>query len=159
MPRGARPGERRGGRKKGSIPRKSQQAAAILDKFDVDPLEKLALIADRRVPCRTCIDADRKPTGKTKFRLPEGKHAKGCTGIPLHATGMCPCEGVSTRTCESCFGTLWERIPVSEMSRASSALAPYRYPQLRAIEHSGSIDIYQKIEERLLAGRKRAGKV
>jgi hypothetical protein len=105
--------------------------------LELDPLEILAWVAERRVPCGTCIDANRRPTGRTKYRLPAGKHAHGCSGIPLQATNLCACEGIGTRTCESCFGTLWERIPVSEMRLAARDLAPYRYPQLRSIEHTG----------------------
>jgi hypothetical protein len=131
-----------------------------MDQLGVNPIERLCVVADRRVSCGTCIDKNRKPTGKTKFKLAAGFHAKDCTITLAKLTKgalVCTCEGIGERTCESCFGTLWERIPVTDVLKASAELAQYKHAKRKALEVSGSIT-QNVIVDRLAAGRMRIGK-
>lgn len=119
---------------------------------EVDSIKTKCDIVNRKVPCGTCIDAKRKPTGKTKYKLPEGQHADDCAitkADPHHF--HCTCEGIGERTCLSCFGTLWERINVETMLKAATELSKYRYPQLKAIEISGNLQVNSAQE--ILAAR------
>lgn len=120
------------GRKKGTPNKSTAQAHEIMDRLKVDPIELLALIAARKIPCGTCIDKNRKPTGKTKYLLPSGQHSSKCM-----KGDHCTCEGIGERTCLSCFGTKWERIPTETMLKASAELAQYKHPKKKAIEVSG----------------------
>ena len=115
------------------------EAGAIMDKLKCSPVEKLCLVVLRKVPCGTCIDSAGKPTGKTKYKLPDGQHAHDCAKItaPLGKNPMCSCEGIGVRTCLSCFGTLWERIGLDQVIKAADALCRYKHPQLKALEHLG----------------------
>lgn len=155
MPKGSKPGEYRGGRKKGTLNKATKERAtidSILLKTGCEPAEIQALIAMGRVPCGTCIDKDLKPTGKTFYRLPAGQHSATCAvnedpvdahidapgGGKLHITRRCNCDGIGQRVCESCWGTLWERIEVGVRQKASAELMRYRYQQLKAVEMTGA---------------------
>lgn len=128
------------GRKKGTPNKSTAQAHEIMDRLKVDPIELLALIAARKIPCGTCIDKNRKPTGRTKYILPLGQHWRECAITKAKLTKgelLCTCDGIGERDCLSCFGTTWERIPTETMLKASAELAQYKHPKKKAIEVSG----------------------
>lgn len=132
---GSRPGS---GRKPGIPNKATKEASEIMERLGCDPISNLAAIAERKVPCGTCIDEDRKPTGSTKYVLPQGQHSRKCNITRAIAKDLrCTCDGIGERTCLSCFGTLWERIPTDTMLKASAELAQYKHPKRKAIEHSG----------------------
>lgn len=126
-------GSKTGGRAKGTPNKLTRTLRETLDRLGCDPIEGLALISLRRVSCGTCIDKNLKPTGKTKFTLEQGHHAKGCKGGMGHT---CTCLGISERPCQSCFGTKWEKISVETKLRADTELASYVEPKRKAIEVS-----------------------
>ena len=108
-------------------------------RLGVDPIHGMSLIALRRVPCGTCIDAKGKPTGRTKYRLEPGQHSHDCAitkGKLINGELKCTCEGISDRVCLSCFGTLWERIAVAEMLKSLAELAQYAHAKRKAVEIS-----------------------
>lgn len=138
---GSKPGERRGGRQKGSVNKSTQEAHEIMARLGCDPIANLSHIAERKVSCGTCIDKDRKPTGTTKYILSAGSHAANCAITQAKLTqGLlrCTCEGIGERTCQSCFGTLWERIPTETMLKASAELAQYKHAKRKALEVTGA---------------------
>lgn len=126
-------GKKFAGRTKGTPNKSTRTTQETLARLKCNPIEGLALVSLRRIPCGTCIDKNLKPTGKTRFVLPEGKHAKGCPGGRGY---VCACEGISIRTCQSCFGTKWERISVETKLRADTELASYVEAKRKAIEVS-----------------------
>lgn len=141
-------GKKTGGRLKGTQNRKTQDLQSKLLRLKCDPVAILAKIATRRIPCGTCINDKVQPTGKTKYRLPEGSHAASCKGEP------CSCAGIGIRVCESCFGTKWERISVQDMSNAAGRLAKMVVPELKAIEMTGQVDIGLGQAATIIAARK-----
>ncbi len=119
---------------------------------EVDSIKVKCDIVNRKVPCGTCIDEKRKPTGTTKYLLPAGQHSRDCNITKAVATDLrCTCDGIAERTCLSCFGTLWERINVDTVLKAATELSKYRYPQLKAIEISGHVST--STAESILASR------
>lgn len=141
-------GVRYGGRQKGTPNRKTVDIQEKLAHLKCDPVAILAHIATRQIPCGTCIDKNRKPTGKTAYKLPADSHAAKCKGSP------CTCAGIGERVCESCFGTKWERINVKDMGDAAGKLARMIVPELKAIEISGAIDIGLGAAAEIIASRK-----
>lgn len=55
MPRGSRPGERRGGRKKGTPNKPCHDIADKLQRLGCDPIEGMARIALGDMPCPSCV--------------------------------------------------------------------------------------------------------
>lgn len=101
------------GRKKGTPNKSTQTVKEMLERLKCDPFEGMAMIASGDVPCGTCHGA-----GKTRYRIPNS-------------------EKVGERLCESCYGTLKERVSPALRGQMYSDLAKYVAPQLRAIEHQG----------------------
>lgn len=126
-------GKKFGGRAKGTPNRATTTLQERLSRLRCDPIEGLAMISLRRVSCGTCIDKNLKPTGRTKFNLPDGKHAEKCR---IHKGLECSCEGIAERPCQSCFGTKWERISVETKLRADTELASYVEAKRKAVELS-----------------------
>lgn len=116
MPAGCKPGERRGGREKGKPNRATLEISERLARLKCDTISGLAKIALRDVPCGVCFGK-----GRTKYKLPTGE------GEP---------QRIGERVCESCFGTLKERISPETSLKAYSELAQYEHPKRKAIEHS-----------------------
>jgi len=131
MPAGARPGERLGGRQKGTPNKASQDIIEKLARLSCDPIEGMALLASGKVPCGVCHGR-----GKTRYRIPGT-------------------DKVGERLCESCYGTLMEHISPDLRGKMYAELANYAFPKRRAIEVSGSIELTATLESRLLAGRRR----
>ncbi len=134
-------GRKTGGKVKGSLNKSTKEAHEIMERLGVDPIANMAMIADRKVSCGTCIDEHRKPTGTTKYLLPPGQHSRECAITKAKLTSgqlLCTCEGIAERTCLSCFGTLWERIPTETMLKASAELAQYKHAKRKALEVTGA---------------------
>lgn len=112
MPRGSQPGERRGGRKAGTPNKKTEELEAILRRLNCSPEERLALIANGTLPCCVCFGK-----GRTHYL---GKNGK-----------------MEMRKCESCRGTLREKISPSLIKEAAAELLSYLRPKRKAIEHTG----------------------
>ena len=105
-----------GGRKAGVIPQ-NQTVKEYLRSQGFNPFEVLRSVANGELPCGACHGA-----GKTKFQPARGQ------------------SKLADRTCESCYGSGKERVSPGERSKASSELAKYCEPQLKAIEVSGNAD-------------------
>ena len=124
-----------GGRTKGTPNKRTEAIQEMLDRVGCSPLEGLAAISMRRVPCGTCIDDKREPTGFTRVKLPAGDHAAECA---KNEGKRCSCGGFTKRECQSCGGTLWEKIDVQTKLKADAELAQYVAPKRKAIEHSAA---------------------
>lgn len=110
MPAGSKPGERRGGRPPGAPNKSTIDIQAKLAAVGCDPILGMALIASGEVPCGTCHGK-----GKTKYKS----------------------EGIiRERVCESCYGTLKEKITPDLRGKMYAELAQYVAPKRKAIEHS-----------------------
>jgi len=88
MPRGSKPGERRGGRKKGTPNKKSQDVQAMLDKMGCNPLEGMAQIAQEALE-----EGDRTLAGQmykelAQYVAPKRKAVEmtGDAGGPIEVT-------------------------------------------------------------------------
>ena len=116
MPRGASPGERRGGRRKGSPNRRTVEVAERLAALGCDPLEGMARIALGDVPCLTC---------------------KGGGRVRLGPAGKVVAEGGREGACPRCLGDGREPVPYELRARMSAELAEYVAPKRSRVEHSG----------------------
>ena len=113
MPRGSKPGERRGGRQKGSV----NKTTKLLQGLGNDPAhatasERLRQIVEGRLPCQKCHGK-----GKTKYQAGEGK--------------------VFERRCESCYGEGLEKLSPELIAKVALAFRREFVPELKAIEHRG----------------------
>ncbi len=102
-----------------------------LERLGCDPHTGMATIADNKLPCGVC-----RGSGKSFYKLPDGAHALDCDGLP-NTQGLCHCEGIGVRKCESCYGTLFEACSPELRGKMYAELAHYVAPQLKAIEVSG----------------------
>lgn len=121
------------GRPPGALNKRTLAIEEKLERLGCDPIAGLAMISARRVPCGTCINAKREPTGFTRVKLESGSHAEDCA---KHQDKKCTCGGFTMRECQSCGGTLWEKIDVQTKLKADSELAQYVAPKRKAIEVS-----------------------
>ena len=108
--KGSAPGERRGGREKGTPNKKTQQLEEYLDAIGCDPLEVMAKIAmGEPLLCRASVN-DAK----------------------LHGVNMPKSDG------DDDFIEIEMRPTFDQRMTAAKELMQYRYPKRRAIEHSGN---------------------
>ena len=114
MPAGSKPGERRGGRKKGTPNKETRTLQEKLDSLGCDPIEGMALIASGKVPCGVCHGE-----GKTRYKVPGTNK-------------------VGERLCESCYGTLLEHISPDLRGRMYAEIAQYLLPKRKALEVTGA---------------------
>ncbi|MBA2307269.1 hypothetical protein H0W26_04005 [Candidatus Dependentiae bacterium] len=133
MPRGCAPGERRGGRSKGTPNKKSQDIRERLLAMGCDPIEGMARIAMGQSPCFECP----KAKGRQKYSV-------GIAGLYVDID-----NGVE-RTCRICHGTGKEPIPAKLAGEMLSQLAQYVAPKLKAIELTGAVEL--KIPEPIEQG-------
>ena len=63
MARGSKPGERRGGRVKGTPNKATQDVQAKLAAIGCDPFEGMAKLASGEVPCLMCRESGHLPSG------------------------------------------------------------------------------------------------
>lgn len=117
------------GRKKGSVNKSTEDIMQKLARLGCDPMEGMAIIALNRLPCGVC-----RGKGKTPYKLPDG--------------------GIGTRTCESCYGTLYENCSPELRGKMNAEIAQYIAPKRKALEISGNLGF--NLGERLVNGRKRA---
>ncbi len=129
MPNGVKPGERRGGRKLGTPNKATEDINQKLQRLGCDPIEGMSVIALNKLPCGVC-----RGKGKTPYKLPDG--------------------GIGSRTCESCYGTLFENCSPELRGKMYAEISQYVLPKRKALEVSGNLGF--KLDERLVAGRKRA---
>ena len=107
-------GTRVGGRQKGTPNKRTQEVSDILARLGCNPFQGMATIALNKLPCGVC-----RGKGRTKYKMASGE--------------------VSERTCESCYGTLFEACSPELRGKMHAELAKYIAPQRKAVEHSGSI--------------------
>ena len=100
------------GRKKGVPNKRTLEVRATCERLKCDPFELFARITNGELECSVCFGK-----GKTYYR--------GDDGLP------------KLRGCQSCWGTLREKISPGDRLRAATELAQYVLPKLRAIEHTG----------------------
>ena len=110
---------------------RAREASAALADRSSTSADDSRMIASGEVPCGTC-------------------HGKGVTKVKA-ANGT-----FFDRTCESCYGSLLEKVTPDLRGKMYAELAKYRHPQLKSVEMSGTLALTNEIEQRLLAGRKRA---
>lgn len=101
-----------------------------LTKWGCNPLHIAAKIAMNDVECGVC-----RGRMTTFYKLPTGSHREDCNGVFSRQTGLCKCQGVGERVCESCFGTGFEKIDPWLRGKMATELMKYCYPQLKAVQH------------------------
>lgn len=101
------------GRKKGTPNKKTQAIQDILDRMGCNVFEGMAKIAMGRIPCGTCHGK-----GKTPVKALDGTHYD--------------------RVCESCYGSLLEKVTPQTRANMYAELAQYIAPKRKAIEHTGA---------------------
>lgn len=132
MPRGSKPGERRGGREAGTPNRITLTIAEKLQELGCDPIEFQAIVVSNKLPCGVC-----RGTGKTKYALPAETPAE--IDNPR----------LSERTCQSCYGSLFEACNPELRNKAAAELSQYIYPKRKAVELTGgdgvSLPVWQVV--------------
>jgi DnaJ-class molecular chaperone len=114
MPRGSKPGEHRGGRKKGVVNRTTKLIQGlIMSPAHETATERLQQIVEGKLPCQKCHGK-----GKTKYQSGAGK--------------------IFERRCESCYGEGLEKLSPELIGKVAMFLRREVVPDLKAIEHSGS---------------------
>ncbi len=103
-----------GGREKGKKP-KIASVREYLESAGFNPFEVLMEIALGNLPCNVC-----RGKGKTRYQAGTGR------------------EKTFERTCQSCYGSGFERISPADRARASSELAKYVQPQMKQIDVQGA---------------------
>jgi len=116
------------GRKKGTPNKATWDVQAAAEKYGCNPFEFLAQAVNGDLPYNVC-----RGVGKTKYMDKKGR--------------------LLMRTCESCYGTLREKLSPDTRVRAASELAAYIAPKRKAIEHSFDPAQQEQMEERLCKGR------
>lgn len=128
MPRGSKPGERRGGRQKGIVNKTTKIIQGLIGGNAHQTAEqRLQQIVDGRLPCQKCHGK-----GKTKYQAGPGK--------------------VFERRCESCYGEGLEKLSPELIGRVAMFLRREIVPELKAIEHRGS-DTHPPIGIRVISVR------
>src|SRR5690348_9649715 len=107
-------GTRVGGRKPGTPNKSTQTVQDTLARLGVDPFEGMAIIAANKLPCGVC-----RGKGKTSYKI----------------TGS---DQIHQRTCESCYGTLFEACSPELRGKMHSELAQYVAPKRKAVDHTNS---------------------
>lgn len=122
MARGSKPGERRGGRQRGTPNKRTLKQVDVqqrLDDLGFDPIESMVLIAMQHVGCPTCGGA-----GRAKF-------SAGIAGpYPDPDNG-------EEMTCRTCLGSGYEPMAPELRGKMCAELAQYIAPKRKATEISG----------------------
>jgi len=106
--------------------------AQKLARASCDPILGMATIAMNELPCGVC-----RGSGKSFYKLPPEFHASDCTKV-LDDQGLCPCQGIGTRVCESCFGTLYEACSPEIRGKMYAELAHYVHSKRAQLNHTTS---------------------
>lgn len=93
------------GRKKGTPNRATRTVRETLDALGCDPFTGMAQIASGKIPCGACAGSP----GKNKVKAKDGTFYE--------------------RVCESCYGTLLEKVSPETRAKMYSELARYIQPQ------------------------------
>lgn len=101
------------GKKKGFIDNTQQHIQELCARLDVDTMEVQIRIAKGDIPCGTCFGK-----GKTYYSDETGKK--------------------HTRECQSCHGTLREKVNTDQRFKAAADINQYLYRKLKAIELTGA---------------------
>jgi hypothetical protein len=116
MPAGAKPGQRRGGRKKGTPNKSTQTVEQMCQRLNCNPHEYMALVVINRVPCGVC-----RGSNKTPFTKEDG------------TKGMRPCQ--------SCWGSLMENCSPELRGKMAAELAQYLAAKRKALEVSVEVNV------------------
>ena len=100
-----------GGKKSGTKNWLTRTVSEVCESMGLNPFEGMAIIALNKLPCGVC-----RGKGKTAYKLPNGD------------LGM--------RTCESCYGTLFEACSPELRGKMNAELASYIHPKKKAVEVS-----------------------
>ena len=141
-------GKKTGGRTKGVPNKDAVSLQEKLSRVGCDPILGMATIALNNLPCGVC-----RGEGRTRYGLPEGQHtecddalcldnrakdqpAKDFWCVWCSNTGM---RNIGTRTCQSCYGTLFEACSPELRGKMGAELAQYVEAKRKAIEVSGTL--------------------
>lgn len=134
MPAGSKPGEYRGGRKKGTPNKATWRVEEILQRRGVNPHDAMCDIVLGNVQCNVCRGAL-----ETTVILTAGSHTKECKrNMKQTQNDSCICDGVAMRRCESCSGTGYEKISPELRGKMAAELAQYVAPKRKAVEVTGA---------------------
>lgn len=139
---GSPKGVHQGGRKKGTPNKVNATVIEKLERLNCDPIQGMAIIALNKLPCGVC-----RGEGRTRYLIPEGRRSEcDClTGDDSDGRALPECvwcsgtglRDIGIRTCQSCYGTLFEACSPAERGKMFAELAQYRHQKLKAIEVSG----------------------
>lgn len=118
MARGSAPGERRGGRRKGSLNKINAEVAEQLASLGCNPIAGMARIALGQVRCSLCLGA-KSATYKDGRAVPPGT-----------------AEAV-VAPCAHCYATGLEPVGIDLTAKMFAELAQYVAPKRKAVEVSG----------------------
>ena len=110
MARGSRPGERRGGRQKGTPNKKTAAIAERLERLGCDPIEGMAKIALGDVPCLAC-----KGEGSVRWSGSDAAYR-----------------------CDACNGGGRDAVPIELRAKMMVELAQYVASKRKAVDQDGS---------------------
>ncbi len=135
------------GRPKGSPNKSNLNVHEKLKRLDCDPITGMATIAMNNLPCGVC-----RGEGKTRYLIPDNRRSEcECLTLTVQAQEASKltakkdcvwCSGtgiadIGIRTCQSCYGTLFEACSPAERGKMYAELAQYQHTKLKAIEHTG----------------------
>lgn len=127
--KGSAPGERRGGRQKGTrnaVNRTDVQA--IVKAEGCSPFRVMAQLARGEAPCSVC-----RGKGRTKYQ--PSRQTQLIDGVRVYVMPNDPGK-LEERVCLSCYGSGKEIVSPELRGKMATDLAKYMAPQLKAIEHS-----------------------
>lgn len=110
-----------------------ESAKQILARLGIDPIERMARIADGNVPCGVCMG-----TGFTKYQ-PGTALEDALTGETV----------LKERRCQSCWQSGKEKISPELRGKMLEILSRKIHPDLKAVEHSGTLGLTVSLAERL----------
>lgn len=125
-------GVKTGGRSAGTPNKVTLSVQEKLARLNYDPHLGMERIASNELPCGVC-----RGSGKSFYKLAPGAHAEDCDGSVIPSKMLCHCEGIGTRKCESCYGTLFEACSPELRGKMHAELAQYVAPKRKAIEVTG----------------------
>jgi len=107
-------GRKTGGRKPGSVNKLTKMVRAVLDPL-IDKSHLLVeQVLDGKLPCGVC-----RGKGKTKYQPAKGENR------------------LLERTCQSCYGSGFERLSPGERLRAALEIMEYGHAKRKAVEIAG----------------------
>ncbi len=130
MARGSKPGERRGGRAKGTPNKRTQELQALMDRMDCNPHEFMAQVTKGEVPCKQCNGGQVTAAQWTKMLG---------LNVPtryMDESGDVDIEGLNTDTlpCPYCGGTELQPVDMVHRVAAAKELAQYLAPKRKAVD-------------------------